>query len=300
VSQLSAEERSVAEDSVVRSEGRGWAAVSGLERVKEMLQEAVVEPIKYPDIYTGLRSPPRGVLLFGPPGTGKTMLARAAAQESGATFFCISAASLTSKWMGEAEKNVRALFGAARKLAPSIVFLDEVDALLSKRTASEHDAMRRLKTEFLVQLDGAATSSSSDASRVLVLAATNRPDDLDDALLRRMPQRVYIPLPDAPARTALLRLLLGEIRNDVRDADLDAIVRATDGYSGSDLKELAREAAHAPLREARARGEPLRADTLRPLHVADLLDATRRVRPSVDAAEVAKMEAFERRVGVRG
>ena len=131
-----------------------WNEIAGLEKAKQTLQEAVILPALRPDLFQGLRAPPRGVLLFGPPGTGKTMLAKCVATESHANFFNISASSLTSKWHGEGEKLVRKLFDIARKMQPSVIFIDEIDSLLSSRRENEHDAVRRLKTEFLVHLDG--------------------------------------------------------------------------------------------------------------------------------------------------
>eukprot|EP00611_Tribonema_gayanum_P029181 TRINITY_DN7726_c0_g1_i1.p1 TRINITY_DN7726_c0_g1~~TRINITY_DN7726_c0_g1_i1.p1 ORF type:complete len:428 (-),score=101.20 TRINITY_DN7726_c0_g1_i1:265-1548(-) len=147
----------IMEELLDRSPGVVWDDIAGLAEAKQTLQEAVILPNLRPDLFTGLRAPPRGVLLYGPPGTGKTMLAKAVATESNFTFFSISASSLTSKYVGEGEKLVRALFRAARARRPSVVFVDEIDSLLSARGAGEHEASRRLKTEFMVQLDGACT-----------------------------------------------------------------------------------------------------------------------------------------------
>ena len=226
---------------VVRGDEVHWSDVAGLEAAKTALKEAVVYPFLRPDLFMGLREPARGMLLFGPPGTGKTMLARAVATESRSTFFAISASSLTSKWLGESEKLVRALFLLAKALAPSIIFVDEIDSLLSSRGgSSEHEATRRIKTEFLIQwsdLQRAAAGSKQsdkeknegDASRVLVLAATNMPWAIDEAARRRFVRRQYIPLPEAHVRAEQLRTLLGHQKHSLNRQDIQVLVELTDG-----------------------------------------------------------------------
>ncbi len=148
-----------------------WDDIAGLQFAKKTIKEIVVWPMLRPDIFTGLRGPPKGLLLFGPPGTGKTLIGKCIASQSKSTFFSISASSLTSKWVGEGEKMVRALFAVARIHQPAVIFIDEIDSLLSQRSDGEHDSSRRIKTEFLVQLDGATTSADD---RILVVGATNR------------------------------------------------------------------------------------------------------------------------------
>lgn len=225
---------------VVQGDEVHWEDVAGLEIAKKALKEAVVYPFLRPDLFMGLREPARGMLLFGPPGTGKTMLARAVATESRSTFFSISASSLTSKYLGESEKLVRALFSLAKALAPSIIFVDEIDSLLSARSGGEHEATRRIKTEFLIQwsdLQRAAAGREQsdkekergDASRVLVLAATNLPWAIDEAARRRFVRRQYIPLPEDETRAVQLRTLLGHQKHSLREGDIQRLVELTDG-----------------------------------------------------------------------
>lgn len=226
--------------------GIQWEDIAGQEAAKQALQEMVILPSLRPELFTGLRSPARGLLLFGPPGNGKTLLARAVATQSRSTFFSISAASLTSKYVGEGEKLVRALFAVARELQPSIIFIDEVDSVLSERSTGEHEASRRLKTEFLVEFDGLPTNP--DGERVIVMAATNRPQELDEAALRRFPKRIYVSLPDGRTRIQLLRRLLEKHGNPLTDIQLERLAHLTEGYSGSDLTALAKDAALGPIR----------------------------------------------------
>lgn len=196
-------------------------------------------------IYSFIQFVDLGLLLFGPAGNGKTLLARAIATECSATFFNISAASLTSKYVGDGEKLVRALFSVARKMQPSIIFIDEIDSLLSERNSSEHEASRRLKTEFLVEFDGLG---SQDNDRIVVLGATNRPQELDEAALRRFTKRVYVTLPDQCTREHLIRNLLAKQGCQLPDDVIRNLATITDGYSGSDLTALAKDAALEPIR----------------------------------------------------
>ncbi|XP_050077370.1 fidgetin-like protein 1 [Anopheles maculipalpis] len=222
-----------------------WDDIAGLEYAKTIIKEAVVWPILRPDIFTGLRKPPRGILLFGPPGTGKTLIGKCIASQSKSTFFSISASSLTSKWIGDGEKMVRALFAVAVVHQPAVVFIDEIDSLLCQRSDTEHESSRRLKTEFLVQLDGAATAEDE---RILIVGATNRPQELDEAARRRLVKRLYIPLPERAARIQILTRLLQRERNSLEVEEIARIGDLTEGFSGADMKVLCHEASMGPIR----------------------------------------------------
>ncbi|XP_020588987.1 spastin [Phalaenopsis equestris] len=266
-----------------------WDDVAGLDKAKQTLLEMVILPTKRRDLFTGLRKPPRGLLLFGPPGNGKTMLAKAVASESKATFFNVSASSLTSKWVGEAEKLVRTLFMVAVSKQPSVIFMDEIDSLLSTRLTNENDASRRLKSEFLVQFDG-VTSNQSDL--VIVIGATNKPQELDDAVLRRLVKRIYIPLPDQSVRRLLFKNKLKGQAFSLPDGDLDRLVRETEGYSGSDLQALCEEAAMMPIRELGSKILTVQANQVRPLRYEDLKKAMDVIRPSLQKSRWEELEQW--------
>ncbi|XP_047316627.1 uncharacterized protein LOC124920228 isoform X2 [Impatiens glandulifera] len=222
--------------------------IGALENVKDTLKELVMLPLQRPELFTKghLTKPCKGILLFGPPGTGKTMLAKAVATEAGANFINISMSSITSKWFGEGEKYVKAVFTLASKISPSVVFVDEVDSMLGRReNPSEHEAMRKMKNEFMTNWDGLRTK---DKERVLVLAATNRPFDLDEAVIRRLPRRLMINLPDSTNREKIMRVVLAK-EELTPNFDFQAVAAMTEGYSGSDLKNLCVTAAHRPIRE---------------------------------------------------
>ncbi|XP_037002490.2 spastin isoform X4 [Artibeus jamaicensis] len=253
--------------------------IAGQELAKQALQEIVILPSLRPELFTGLRAPARGLLLFGPPGNGKTMLAKAVAAESNATFFNISAASLTSKYVGEGEKLVRALFAVARELQPSIIFIDEVDSLLCERREGEHDASRRLKTEFLIEFDGV---QSAGDDRVLVMGATNRPQELDEAVLRRFIKRVYVSLPNEETRLLLLKNLLCKQGSPLTQKELAQLARMTDGYSGSDLTALAKDAALGPIRELKPEQvKNMSASEMRNIRLSDFTESLKKIKRSV-------------------
>uniref|UniRef100_A0A4W3H6F1 Spastin n=1 Tax=Callorhinchus milii TaxID=7868 RepID=A0A4W3H6F1_CALMI len=253
--------------------------IAGQELAKQALQEIVILPSLRPELFTGLRAPARGLLLFGPPGNGKTMLAKAVASESNSTFFNISAATLTSKYVGEGEKLVRALFSVARELQPSIIFIDEVDSLLCERREGEHDASRRLKTEFLIEFDGV---QSSGDDRVLVMGATNRPQELDDAVLRRFTKRVYVSLPNENVRLGMrwLKFFSSRVLKKILFSFL--LLRISDGYSGSDLTALAKDAALGPIRELKPEEvKNMAASEVRSIQLSDFKDSLKKIKRSV-------------------
>ncbi|XP_022147527.1 uncharacterized protein LOC111016414 isoform X2 [Momordica charantia] len=279
--------------------------IGALEDVKKALNELVILPMRRPELFShgNLLRPCRGILLFGPPGTGKTLLAKALATEAGANFISITGSSLTSKWFGDAEKLTKALFSFASKLAPVIIFVDEVDSLLGARGgALEHEATRRMRNEFMAAWDGLRTK---DSQRILILGATNRPFDLDDAVIRRLPRRIYVDLPDAANRMKILKIFLAH-ENVVPDFQFDELANATEGYSGSDLKNLCVAAAYRPvqelLEEENQGGRNDGATTLRPLNLDDFIQSKAKVGPSVafDAASMNELRKWNEQYGEGG
>lgn len=272
-----------------------WDDIAGVEFAKATIKEVVVWPMLRPDIFTGLRGPPKGILLFGPPGTGKTLIGKCIASQSGATFFSISASSLTSKWVGEGEKMVRALFAVARSQQPAVIFIDEIDSLLSQRGDGEHESSRRMKTEFLVQLDGATTSPED---RVLVVGATNRPQEIDEAARRRLAKRLYIPLPEAAARKQMVTGLLSRERSCLSEEEVALVVQQSAGFSGADVTQLCREASLGPIRSLRVADiATITPDQVPPIAYVDFENAFRAVRPSVSPDDLELYENWNRTFG---
>eukprot|EP00252_Welwitschia_mirabilis_P015928 TRINITY_DN35335_c0_g1_i1.p1 TRINITY_DN35335_c0_g1~~TRINITY_DN35335_c0_g1_i1.p1 ORF type:complete len:392 (-),score=91.08 TRINITY_DN35335_c0_g1_i1:515-1690(-) len=245
-------------------------SVGGLDNVKRSLYELVILPMQRPGLFSHgkLLGPQKGVLLYGPPGTGKTLLAKAIAKESGAVFINVRIASLMSKWFGDAQKLVTAVFTLAYKLQPSIIFIDEVDSFLGQRRSTEHEVVTNMKTEFMALWDGFTTDQNA---RVMVLAATNRPWELDEAILRRLPQAFEVGMPNAKERAKILEVILkGENVDD--NIDYDYIASLCEGYSGSDLTELCKQAAYIPIRELldQEKMGQVNSEIPRPLRQSDL------------------------------
>lgn len=280
-----------------------WDDIYGLEDVKDTLIEMVVLPAKRPDLYSGLRAPGRGILLYGPPGTGKSLIAKAVATNMQATFFSISASSLNSKYHGESERLVRMLFAVARERQPSFIFLDEVDSVLgARRGDGEHEASRRLKTEFMCQFDGVGTDSSGsgNSDRIYVMAASNRPQDLDDAVRRRLDRRIYVPLPDKEGRMAFLQKLTSRddaVKWNLSDSDILSLAKSTARFSGSDLKALCREASLMPLRELGHRVSDVRVEDVRASDFHDFEQALQVVRPSANENLIRDIEEWNKSFG---
>ncbi len=228
-----------------------WKQVGGLEDVKQELKEAVEWPIKYPDVFERLHTkPPKGILMFGPPGTGKTLLAKAVANESECNFIAVKGPELLSKWVGESEKGVREIFRKARQASPSIIFFDEIDALVPKRgtyQGSSH-VTESVVSQILTELDG-----MEELKNVTILAATNRPDMLDDALLRpgRLERHIYVPAPDEESRKKIFDVYLGGENGEIlaKDVDVDTLVKHTEGYVGADIEAVVREAKMGAMRD---------------------------------------------------
>lgn len=279
-----------------------WKDIADLEEAKRLLEEAVVLPMWMPDFFKGIRRPWRGILMVGPPGTGKTMLAKAVATECGTTFFNVSSSTLTSKYRGESEKLVRLLFEMARYYAPSTIFIDEIDSLCSKRGSdTEHEASRRVKSELLIQMDG-ITNNEEPNKVVMVLAATNFPWDIDEALRRRLEKRIYIPLPSQTGREGLLDISLRDVEKSV-DLDLVSIAVSLEGYSGSDITNVCRDACMMAMRRRIAGLSATEIKNLSkeelelPVTMEDFVDATRRVNKSVSPEDLRRYEKWMQEFG---
>ncbi|XP_064413910.1 katanin p60 ATPase-containing subunit A-like 1 [Latimeria chalumnae] len=287
-------------DIVSRNPNVHWDDIADLEDAKKLLREAVVLPMWMPDFFKGIRRPWKGVLMVGPPGTGKTMLAKAVATECGTTFFNVSSSTLTSKYRGESEKLVRLLFEMARFYAPTTIFIDEIDSICSRRgTSDEHEASRRVKSELLIQMDGVggALENEDPSKMVMVLAATNFPWDIDEALRRRLEKRIYISLPTGKGRAELLKINLREV-DLAPDVNLEVIAEKIEGYSGADITNVCRDAAMMAMRR-RIQGltpEEIRAlskeELQMPVTMTDFELTLKKISKSVSAADLEKYEKW--------
>jgi spastin len=269
-----------------------FADVIGMQAVKTALNEMVLLPAQRPDLFSGIRAPPTGLLMYGPPGNGKTMLATAVAAECKATFFNVSCSSLVSKFHGDSEKVVKALFAIARERAPSIIFIDEIDSLLGARNQSgEHEASRRLKTQIMVEIDGVASKLST--ARVVVIGATNCPEDLDDAVIRRLTQRIFVGPPDAKARAVLIARLLRDVKTNLSAAAVQSVAKKTDGFSNSDIQALVKDASMGPLRDMSSNALlAVQASAVSPVAMKHFNEALKRQRPSVSKKRLLEYQTW--------
>lgn len=258
-----------------------WSDIAGLDEVITDLKDTVILPIKKKHLFENSRllQPPKGVLLYGPPGCGKTLIAKATAKEAGCRFINLQPSTLTDKWYGESQKLAAAVFSLGVKLQPSIIFIDEIDSFLRSRSSTDHEATAMMKAQFMSLWDGLDTDYSC---QVIVMGATNRPQDLDTAIMRRMPSRFHINQPAMRQREAILNLIL---RNENVDAhvDLGQVATSTDGFSGSDLKEMCRDAALLCVRESVINTEESQCEEIRPIQQQDLLRAIDKMKKSKNA-----------------
>jgi len=257
-----------------------WSDIAGLEDAKRAVEEAIIFPARRPDLFP--LGWPRGILLFGPPGCGKTLLAAAMANEIDAHFICEDAATLMSKWLGESEKNVAKLFERAKGLSdsgrPVIIFIDEIDSIAGVRL-DEVGGEVRMRNQFLKEMDGVLDKSKNH--RIYVVGATNKPWDLDEPFIRRFQKRIYVPLPDREARLGILRIMVKDLKLDP-DVDLEELAGLLEGYSGSDIKDLIQTAHMKVVREFFEFG----GSAPRPINMGDISEAMKRRKPSVPKGSI--------------
>ncbi|MDO4628456.1 MAG: ATP-binding protein [Planctomycetia bacterium] len=262
-----------------------FADIAGLDSVKQLITQRVIFPLKHPEIAKVYnRRAGAGIMMYGPPGTGKTMMAKAIAGELKLPFFSVQSSSIMSKWVGDAEQNLRDLFKEAREKAPSVLFFDEAEALLCKRGGENSGVMNRVIPEFLAQVDGISKS----AEGLLLVGATNRPWDLDPAAVRtgRFGEKIYIPLPDAPAREFLLRQKLAELPG-AESFDFSELAQRTEGFSGADINGLIYHIIDPVFARAVETGREM------PILMSDVETALKHARPSVTEADLAEFEKYQ-------
>ncbi|MFW9855471.1 MAG: AAA family ATPase [Candidatus Thorarchaeota archaeon] len=271
-----------------------WDDVAGMEGAKRALREAIILPMSRPDLFKGARRPWRGILMFGPPGCGKTYLCKAVASEVDSTFFSVSAANLVSKWLGESEKLVQELYERATEEAPSIIFFDEIDALGGARGGgTENEAMRRIKTQLLQAVEGFDTGDEL----LVTIGATNTPWDIDAAMRRRFERRVYITLPTTAAREKMFEIHTRGVELDP-DVSFKEMSKYTAGYTAADIALLCREALMIPIRELDADGA-LKNREIKPRspNTDDFLSSMEHIRPSVSPKELSRFEEWRDQFG---
>ncbi len=266
-----------------------WSDIGGLEKVKQELREAIEWPMKYPKLFeeAGIE-PPKGVLLYGPPGCGKTLLAKAVATESNAHFIPVRGPEILSKWVGESEKAIRKIFHKARQVAPSVIFFDEIDAIAPQRGTDVNRVTERIVAQILTEMDGI-----QELKDVVVIAATNRPDLIDPALLRpgRFERLIYVPPPDFEARKEIFKVHTRRMKLG-KDVDLEELARRTEGYTGADIAAVCREAGMEAIREAIREGK----ESIGEVRMKHFLKALERVKPSLSKEELERWEKLHQKM----
>ena len=289
---------SISDTILTESPNVKWFEIAGLEDCKQSLREAIVLPIMKPQLFTGARKPWSGILLFGPPGCGKTLLAKAAATECQATFFSVSSADLLSKWLGESEKLISSLFKVARIKAPSLIFMDEIDSLTTTRgSGHEGGGERRVKTQLLQEIQG--IKSTYDRP-LLVLGATNRPWDIDTAMLSRFEKKVYVPLPDIPARAGIFKIHTEGINSALNEEDFIELAVRSEGYSGRDISNVCREVIMMPIRELDMGGLLEHSEqevVVRDINLNDFSKTLKKIKPMTTGSELNKYKDWAAEFG---
>ena len=283
--------------------------IAGLEEAKDSLRMNVICPLTMTEYFKKIRTPPKGMLLYGPPGTGKTMLAKAIATTGKTTFCYVHPTVLASKWRGDSEKLVRILFEMARFYAPTTIFIDEIDSLLSSRSSNEHESSRKVKVQFFIEIDGVCSGNANEDGsipKVFILGATNRPWDLDEAILRRLTKRIYIPLPNEEARHQLFRLKMKGI-NLSDDIDYNHLVKATENYNSDDIESVCKDAATAPFqkmfstltgKETEEEMKKIEKDLLEePITMQDFNNALKKIAPSSSTQFLSEYEKWTKEHG---
>ncbi|MFW9787437.1 MAG: AAA family ATPase [Candidatus Thorarchaeota archaeon] len=262
--------------------------VAGLADAKQAIEDAILAPMKHPELFIGkARQPWRGILFYGPAGCGKTLIAKAVASEVNATFFNVSAANIVSKWLGESERLVMNLFELARKNQPAIIFIDELDSIGVSRSGDDVGGERRLKTQLLTELQGLA---SNEDDRVTLIGATNLPWELDFALRSRFEKKIHVPLPDREARAKIFEIHIEDIEVSPT-VEYEELADLTEGYSGRDISVVCREAAMEPIRDLQRTGrmdDEQEILDIRPVSRDDFLHAIENIRPATPPEDVKR------------
>ncbi|KAK9736229.1 ATPase family associated with various cellular activities (AAA) [Popillia japonica] len=282
----------IVKDFIPKTLGVKWSDCIAMEGGIELMKEAVVYPIQYPQVFSGLVAPWRGVLLFGPPGTGKTQLAKAVACESASNFISVRSSSLISKWRGESERMMKILFDMAKFYQPTTIFIDEIDSIASKYEDSQHDASRRFKSELLIEMDGILSGDE----QVFVLATTNSPWNLDPALLRRFEKRILLNAPTKEARQELFKYFFSKHYHNFQENDFAEMARLTEHFSGSDIKATCKEVVMNILRE-KLRNNNIQSKQIRTPSLGDVIEAIKKTSATTNGASLEKYKEWHKAYG---